>query len=169
MAMPANRVGDGALKKSIKAPHTSTSQAPARQRTIQQHDTPTQAARTVGQKIEKDLQRFRKIVRGKVKSNLSKYIGKGEMIGKKGNDLVSIPIPSINPPQFRFGQKNSGGVGVGDGQPGQALTPAQGDDDGRDQHARGGDADSQIVPVKTSSRRRGRHRTRLRRNDARAP
>jgi len=87
----------------------------------------------VGQKIEKDLQRFRKIVRGKVKSNLSKYIGKGEMIGKKGNDLVSIPIPSINPPQFRFGQKNSGGVGVGDGQPGQALTPAQGDGDGQPQ------------------------------------
>ena len=87
----------------------------------------------MGQKIEKDLQRFRKIVRGKVKSNLSKYIGKGEMIGKKGNDLVSIPIPSINPPQFRFGQKNSGGVGVGDGQPGQALTPAQGDEDGQPQ------------------------------------
>jgi sporulation protein YhbH len=83
----------------------------------------------VGQKIEKDLQRFRKIVRGKVKSNLSKYIGRGEMIGKKGNDLVSIPLPQINPPQFRYGQKGSGGVGVGDGQPGQPLTPPQ-DDDG---------------------------------------
>ena len=76
----------------------------------------------MGQKIEKDLQRFRKIVRGKVKSNLSKYIGRGEMIGKKGNDLVSIPLPSINLPQFRYGQKGSGGVGVGDGQPGQPLT-----------------------------------------------
>lgn len=82
----------------------------------------------MGQKIDRDLQRFRKIVRGKVKSNLSKYISRGEMIGKKGNDLVSIPLPSINPPQFRFGQKGSGGVGVGDGQPGQALTPAQGED-----------------------------------------
>jgi uncharacterized sporulation protein YeaH/YhbH (DUF444 family) len=79
----------------------------------------------VGQKIEKDLQRFRKIVRGRVKSNLSKYIGRGEMIGKKGNDLVSIPMPSINPPQFRFGQKGSGGVGVGDGKPGQPLTQPQ--------------------------------------------
>jgi len=82
---------------------------------------------TVGQKIDKDLQRFRKIVRGKVKSNLSKYISRGEMIGKKGNDLVSIPMPAINAPQFRYGPKNSGGVGVGPGQPGQPLTPAQGD------------------------------------------
>ena len=77
----------------------------------------------MGQKIEKDLQRFRKIVRGQIKSNLSKYIGRGEMIGKKGNDLVSIPLPAINPPQFRYGSKGSGGVGVGPGQPGQPLTP----------------------------------------------
>ena len=79
----------------------------------------------MGQKIEQDLQRFRKIVRGKVKSNLSKYISRGEMIGKKGKDLVSIPIPSINLPQFRYGQKGSGGVGVGPGKPGQPLTQPQ--------------------------------------------
>lgn len=79
----------------------------------------------MGQKIEQDLQRFRKIVRGKVKSNLSKYIGRGELIGKKGKDLVSIPLPSINLPQFRYGKKNSGGVGVGPGEPGQPLTPPQ--------------------------------------------
>jgi uncharacterized sporulation protein YeaH/YhbH (DUF444 family) len=81
----------------------------------------------VGQKIDQDLQRFRKLVRGKVKRNLSRYISRGEMIGKKGNDLVSIPIPQINLPQFRYGKKNSGGVGVGPGQPGQPLTPQQGE------------------------------------------
>ena len=47
----------------------------------------------MGQHIERDLQRFRKIVRGKVKSDLAKYISRGEMIGKRGNDLVSIPLP----------------------------------------------------------------------------
>src|SRR5256714_7016611 len=47
------------------------------------------------------------------------------MIGKKGNDLVSIPLPTINLPQFRYGKKNSGGVGVGPGQPGQPLTQPQ--------------------------------------------
>src|SRR5262249_31056010 len=71
-----------------------------------------------------------KIVRGKVKSNLSKYISRGEMIGKKGRDLVSIPLPQIDIPQFRYGQKGSGGVGQGEGDVGQPLTAPQGDDKG---------------------------------------
>lgn len=81
----------------------------------------------MGQKIERDYQRFRRIVRGKVKSNLSKYISRGEMIGKKGRDYVSIPLPQIQVPQFRYGQKNSGGVGQGDGDVGQPLTAPDGD------------------------------------------
>lgn len=84
----------------------------------------------MGQKIERDHQRFRKLVRGKVKSNLSKYISRGEMIGKKGKDLVSIPLPQIVLPQFRYGQKGSGGVGQGDGDVGTPLSPGQGDSEG---------------------------------------
>src|ERR1700761_1757444 len=91
----------------------------------QRWPVPSSEAQAVGQKIDQDLQRFRKLVRGKVKSNLSKYISRGEMIGKKGNDYVSIPISTTNPPQFRYGKKNSGGVGVGPGQPGQPLTQPQ--------------------------------------------
>src|SRR5438105_9298303 len=83
----------------------------------------------MGQKIERDLQRFRKLVRGKVKSNLSKYISRGEMIGKKGKDLVSIPLPQIEIPQFRYGQKGSGGVGQGEGDVGTPLGPPKGDND----------------------------------------
>src|SRR3954451_1538951 len=79
----------------------------------------------MGQKIERDHQRFKKLVRGKVKSNLSKYISRGEMIGKKGKDLVSIPLPQIDIPQFRYGKKGGGGVGQGDGQVGQPLGPPQ--------------------------------------------
>src|SRR5207237_3608073 len=81
----------------------------------------------VGQKIERDHQRFRKLVRGKVKSDLSKYISRGELIGKKGKDLVSIPLPQIVLPQFRYGQKGSGGVGQGDGDVGTPLGPGQDD------------------------------------------
>ena len=54
----------------------------------------------MGQKIERDHQRFRKIVRGKVKSNLQKYISRGEMIGKKGKDLVSIQNASMRTISF---------------------------------------------------------------------
>src|SRR5437899_10080498 len=84
----------------------------------------------VGQRIERDYQRFRRIVRGKVKSNLSKYISRGEMIGKKGKDLVSIPLPQIEIPQFRYGQKGSGGVGQGEGDVGTPLGPPKGDNEG---------------------------------------
>jgi uncharacterized sporulation protein YeaH/YhbH (DUF444 family) len=80
----------------------------------------------MGQKIERDYQRFRKIVRGKVKSDLSKYISRGELIGKKGRDLISIPLPQIEIPQFRYGQNGSGGVGQGDGDVGQPLSAPQG-------------------------------------------
>src|SRR5262249_14112872 len=84
----------------------------------------------VGQKIERDYQRFRKLVRGKVKSNLSKYITRGEMIGKKGRDLVSIPLPQIQIPQFRYGSKGSAGACQGAAQAGQPLGPPQGEDEG---------------------------------------
>src|SRR3954467_9754218 len=83
----------------------------------------------MGQKIDRDSHRFHKLVRGKVKSNLSKYIGRGEMIGKKGKDLVSIPLPSIAVPQFKYGKKGKGGVGSGDGAVGTPLGPPQGDGD----------------------------------------
>src|SRR5207237_1782691 len=52
------------------------------------------------------------------------------MIGKKGRDLVSIPLPSIEIPQFKYGRKGSGGVGSGDGDVGTPLGPPQGDGDG---------------------------------------
>src|SRR5204863_2573701 len=52
------------------------------------------------------------------------------MIGKKGNDLVSIPLPQIDIPQFRFGTKGSGGVGQGEGDVGTPLSPPKGSDKG---------------------------------------
>jgi len=72
-------------------------------------------------KIEQDQSRFRQIVRGKVRENLRKYITNGELIGRQGRDLVSIPIPEIQIPQFRFGQRQTGGVGQGDGEPGTPI------------------------------------------------
>ena len=46
-------------------------------------------------KIDQDHSRFRNIVRGKIRQNLRRYISQGEMLGRKGKDLVSIPIPQI--------------------------------------------------------------------------
>ena len=52
--------------------------------------------------VEKDHSRFRDIIKGKIKQNLKEYILHGELIGRKGKDLVSIPIPQIDIPDFRI-------------------------------------------------------------------
>jgi sporulation protein YhbH len=72
-------------------------------------------------KIDQDHSRFRNIVRGKIRQNLRRYISQGEMLGRKGKDLVSIPIPHIEIPRFTFGDKQQGGVGQGDGDPGDPV------------------------------------------------
>ncbi len=72
-------------------------------------------------RIDTDHNRFRQIVRGKIKRNLRKYMSQGEMFGRKGKDVVSIPIPRIDIPRFKFGDKQTGGVSQGEGQPGDSL------------------------------------------------
>ena len=76
-------------------------------------------------KIDQDHARFRHIVRGRIRKNLRKYITKGELIGRKGKDRVSIPIPHIDIPRFRFSDQQKGGVGQGDGEVGDSV--GQGD------------------------------------------
>jgi hypothetical protein len=71
-------------------------------------------------KIEQDHGRFRQIVRGRIKQELRKYISRGELIGKQGERLVSIPVSSIDLPSFRFGD-NPGGVGQGEGDAGSPV------------------------------------------------
>ena len=79
-------------------------------------------------KIDRDTTRFKEIVRGKIRENLRKYVTHGEMIGRRGRDLVSIPIPQLDVPHFRYGRNGSGGVGQGDGEVGQPI--GQGESDG---------------------------------------
>jgi len=79
-------------------------------------------------KIDQDHSRFRNIVRGKIRQNLRRYISQGEMIGRKGKDLVSIPVPQIDIPRFIYGSKQGGGVGQGEGQPGDPVGNQDGDD-----------------------------------------
>ena len=74
-------------------------------------------------KIHQDHGRFKQIVRGKIKANLRKYVQKGEMLGKRGKDTISIPIPFIDIPHFKYGHREQGGVGQGEGEVGQQLAP----------------------------------------------
>jgi uncharacterized sporulation protein YeaH/YhbH (DUF444 family) len=71
--------------------------------------------------IRRDHARFRSIVKGKIKQDLKKYVTHGEMIGRKGKDMVTIPMPQIEIPRFRYGDRQQGGVGAGDGKPGDPV------------------------------------------------
>lgn len=76
--------------------------------------------------IERDRRRFKQIVRGRIRQNLRKYITHGEMIGRKGRDAVSIPVPQLDVPHFKYGKNGSGGVGQGDGDVGDPLGKGDG-------------------------------------------
>src|SRR5262249_8650864 len=55
------------------------------------------------------------------KKDFRKYLTEGELIGRQGKHLVSIPLPQIEIPRFRFGGKEAGGVGQGEGEAGDAV------------------------------------------------
>lgn len=77
-------------------------------------------------KIEQDHQRFRQIVRGKIRKDLRRFLSKSDLIAREGRRVVSIPVHDIDTPTFRYGD-NSGGVGMGEGEEGQGVgQPGQG-------------------------------------------
>src|ERR1700743_1671271 len=96
--------------------------------------------------IKRDHLRFQQIVKGKIKQNLRKYISQGELIGRQGKDYVSIPIPQIDLPRFKFGRRQSGGVGQGEGAPGTPLGP--GEEEGQGQA--GNSAGNHVLEVDIS-------------------
>jgi uncharacterized protein len=100
------------------------------------------------QKIDADHARFRHIVRGKIKENLKKFITKGEILGKKGKDVVSIPLPQIQIPRFQYGHKETGGTGQGDGEVGDVLAP--GDVEGQGTGQAGEDPSEHLIEVDVS-------------------
>lgn len=78
-------------------------------------------------KIEKDHQRFRQIVKGKIRKDLRKFLTRGELLGKEGERMISIPVRGIELPHFRYGDNNDAGVGVGDGESGDPVDGQDGD------------------------------------------
>jgi uncharacterized sporulation protein YeaH/YhbH (DUF444 family) len=86
-------------------------------------------------KIEQDHQRFRQIVRGRIRKELRKYLSRGELIGREGKRYVSVPVHDIDIPTFRYGD-NSAGVGMGEGEEGDAVGQGAGDNAGGEEEGR---------------------------------
>jgi len=76
--------------------------------------------------IREDQNRFKTIIKGKVREDFKKYVTNGELIGRREGEFVKIPLPRIDIPTFRYGPKqDEQGVGQGDGDP-QNGQPQQG-------------------------------------------
>lgn len=72
-------------------------------------------------RIERDRARFREIVRGRLRRDLRKYLASSELIGRRGEHSVSIPIQEIELPRLRFGDNAKQGVGQGAGEDGSPV------------------------------------------------
>ncbi|MCY2960661.1 MAG: DUF444 family protein [Planctomycetota bacterium] len=96
-------------------------------------------------RIERDRARFREIVRGRLRSDLRKYLSTSELLGRRGEHSVTIPIPQIELPRFHFGDNSKTGVGQGQGEKGQ---PVEGDaKDGEGAGGAGEEAGQHVLEV----------------------
>ncbi|HZN39226.1 MAG TPA: DUF444 family protein [Planctomycetota bacterium] len=82
-------------------------------------------------RIDQDHTRFRQIVRGRIKQDLKRFVSSGELIGKQGQRYVTIPLPHITLPRFRYGDNQKQGVGQGEGATGQPVPGQPGDGTGQ--------------------------------------
>ena len=81
--------------------------------------------------IEISAASFKKALRGEIKKNMGKYMKNGELIGRKGKELVSIPMPYIELPKFRHWRNSSGGgMGISGADIGTPLGPGKGNQQG---------------------------------------
>ncbi|MBU0717314.1 MAG: DUF444 family protein, partial [Planctomycetes bacterium] len=88
--------------------------------------------------INNDHQRFRKIVKGKIREDLRKFLTRGELLGREGKKYISIPVRGIDIPHFRYGDNNDSGVGKGEGKPGDQV-------DGQGEGGLGGEQEGQHI------------------------
>lgn len=72
-------------------------------------------------KINSDLNRFKQIIKGKIRNDLKKLIGSDDIIGQQNNNIIKVPIQRIDLPRFTYKSQDSGGTGMGDGEPGDPI------------------------------------------------
>ena len=81
-------------------------------------------------RIDRDLGRFRDIVRGEVRKNLKRFVQQGDMVAGEGSRTVRVPMPQIRLPHFTFREGGGGGVGQGEGKPGEGVGKEAGEGEG---------------------------------------
>ena len=59
---------------------------------------------------------------------MKKYVSQGEMPIPKGDKAYKVPMPSIETPRFKFGGKQQGGMGQGQGDKGDPVDQQEGEE-----------------------------------------
>lgn len=77
-------------------------------------------------RIRKDLERYKRIVRGEIRKNLRELIKHGAIVGQRGGNTVKVNLKSIQIPEFRYDPRRMGGLGQGNGAIGTPIKPGQG-------------------------------------------
>lgn len=81
-------------------------------------------------RIDQDVTRFKRIVKGQIRKNLKQYVSSGDLIARQGGRNVRVPLPQITLPRFMHGSSKGQGVGQGEGQPGDGVPQEAGEDEG---------------------------------------
>ena len=84
--------------------------------------------------IKIDEEEYTAIIKGKIRQDLQRYLGTGDVtIGNKdGEGFISIAVDEIEIPTWRFGFPSQEGVAQGEGEPGDDLGPVdEGDEPGK--------------------------------------
>ncbi len=74
---------------------------------------------------EREKKRLGEKIKEKLKEGLKQYVTDESFVGQQGRRLVRVPIYGLRLPRFEVDPTKRGGVGTGDGEPGQPL-PGQG-------------------------------------------
>jgi uncharacterized protein len=100
--------------------------------------------------IREDQNRFKSIIKGKVREDFKRLVTNGELIGKRENEIIKIPLARIDIPTFRFGSQNKEqGVGQGEGN-GDPQGQPQSGQPGPGQGAAGENPGEHILEVEMS-------------------
>ncbi len=71
--------------------------------------------------VDPDFDRFEKIVKGKAREELRRFVTPDKMNIVRGGKVVQLPKPRIDMPHFTRGTPPQGGVGSGDGEEGDTI------------------------------------------------
>ena len=71
--------------------------------------------------VDPDFDRFQRIIKGKAREELKRFISPDKMNVSKGRKVVQLPMPRIDLPKFTRGTQDEGGVGSGSGKKGDQI------------------------------------------------